>query len=93
MPSSSNASAVVDASGNVINKTFDPKQAGTAANAVVIGKIEQGARKGAKSWQYVEAMLADVQGAWNAGADATDPPVKGDGQRYITGKYADMLEW
>ena len=61
--------------------------------SVVIGKIEQGARKGAKSWQYVEAMLADVQGAWNAGADATDPPVKGDGQRYITGKYADMLEW
>ncbi len=31
---------VKDASGNVINKTFDPKQAGTAANAVVIGKID-----------------------------------------------------
>ena len=61
--------------------------------SVVIGKIEQAARKGAKSWAYVEAMLADVQGAWNAGADATDPPVKGDGKRYITGKYADMLEW
>mgnify|MGYP000246300659 CR=1 FL=1 len=31
---------VKDANGNVINKTFDPKQAGTAANAVVIGKID-----------------------------------------------------
>ncbi|NBX55083.1 MAG: hypothetical protein EBT70_08480 [Betaproteobacteria bacterium] len=31
---------VKDASGNVVNKTFDPKQPGTAANAVVIGKVD-----------------------------------------------------
>ena len=31
---------VKDANGNVINKTFDPKQAGTTANSFVIGKID-----------------------------------------------------
>ena len=31
---------VRDANGNVVNKTFDPKQAGTTANSFVIGKID-----------------------------------------------------
>lgn len=34
---------------------------GKYGDAVVIQKIEQAARKGAKSWAYVEAMLTDVK--------------------------------
>jgi len=46
--------------GEVVRKAID-EAAVKFGDAVVIQKIEQAARKGAKSWAYVEAMLTDVK--------------------------------
>lgn len=46
--------------GEVVRQAIDAA-AGKYGESVVIQKIEQAARKGAKSWAYVEAMFADVK--------------------------------
>lgn len=65
-----------------MGKAGDVVQRGIAAavarygEPMVIRKIEQAAKKGGRTWAYVETMLADVPAAkaWNAGADAVDRP-------------------
>lgn len=46
--------------GEAVRQAIDAA-AGKYGESVVIQKIEQAARKGAKSWAYVEAMFADVK--------------------------------